>query len=104
MEEKRIVDILQRVADQNGVPLAAVLEEIDRVIDNGMESPNPQIRVQWERIPRKGAKPNAAELMTYLVDRAIRESHLPFDFVFYSSIFVIIGLPSLSSRGVRPPE
>ena len=76
MEEKRIVDILQRVADQNGVPLAAVLEEIDRVIDNGMESPNPQIRVRWKRIPRKGAKPNAAELMTYLVDRAIRESHL----------------------------
>ena len=76
MEEKRIVDILQRVADQNGVPLAAVLEEIDRVIDNGMESPNPQIRVQWKRIPRKGAKPNAAELMPYLVDRAIRESHL----------------------------
>ena len=68
MEQQRVRAVLQRVADQNGVPLDTVLEEIERVIDNGMESPNPQIRVRWRRIPRRGAKPNVAELVTYLVD------------------------------------
>ena len=73
MDEKGIMDVLQRVADQSGVQLSTVLEEIDRVIDSGVESTNPQIRVQWKRIPRRGAKPTAVELMAYLVDRAMGE-------------------------------
>lgn len=71
MDEKRIMGILQRGADQNSVPLSTVLEEIKRVIDNGVDSPNPQIRAQWNRIPRRGAKPTVLELMDYLADRAM---------------------------------
>ena len=71
MDEKRIMGVLQRVADQNGVPLSTVLEEIEQVIDNGVDSTNPQIRVQWKRIPRRGAKPTVLELMDYLADRAM---------------------------------
>ena len=76
MDEKRIMDILQKVADQNGVPLSTVLEEIDRVIDSGVDSPNPQIRVQWKRISRRSTKPTAVELMVYLADRAMGELFL----------------------------
>lgn len=70
MDEKRIMDILQKVADQNGVPLTTVLEEIERVIDGGMESPDPQIRMRWQQIPCRGRKPSVSELMVYLVNRA----------------------------------
>ena len=76
MSEEQIMQVLQKVADQNGVPLTTVLKEIDRVIDGGMDSPNPQIRVQWKRIPRKGAKPTAVELMAYLVDRTMDQTFL----------------------------
>ena len=76
MDEKGIMDVLQRVADQNGVPLSVVLEEIERVIDSGVDSPNPQVRVRWKRIPRRSAKPTVVELMAYLVDRAMGESFL----------------------------
>ena len=71
MDEKRIMDVLQQVAEQYGVPLFTVLEEIERVIDSGVDSPNPQIRVQWKRIPRRGAKPSVTELMAYLVGKAM---------------------------------
>ena len=39
MSEEQIMQVLQKVADQNGVPLTTVLKEIDRVIDGGMDSP-----------------------------------------------------------------
>ena len=74
MDEDQIMQALQRVADQNGVSLTTVLKEIDRVIDGGMDSPNPQIRVRWKRIPRKGVKPTAVELMAYLVDRVMDQA------------------------------
>ena len=76
MDENKILDVLQKVADQNSVPLSVVLEEIDRVIDGGVASPNPQIRVRWKRIPCKGAKPTAVELMAYLMDRMMDQAFL----------------------------
>lgn len=71
MDEKRVMDVLQRVAEQNGVPLVSVIEEIERVIDSGVNSSNPQIRVEWKQIPRRGAKPSVTELMTYLVEKTM---------------------------------
>ena len=76
MDENKILDVLQKVADQNSVPLSVVLEEIDRVIDGGVASPNPQIRVRWKRIPCKGAKPTAVELMAYLMDRMMDQAFI----------------------------
>ena len=76
MGEDQIMQVLQRVADRNGVSLTTVLKEIDRVIDGGMDSPNPQIRVRWKRIPCKGAKPTAVKLMAYLMDRMMDQAFL----------------------------
>ena len=56
MSEGQIMQVLQRVADRNGVPLTTVLKEIDRVIDGGMDSPNPQIRVRWKKDSLQGCK------------------------------------------------
>ena len=69
MEQKQIAGVLQRVADENGVSLDTVLEEIEKVIDHGMRSQDPIVRRRWDLIPRQGERPSVSELMTYLVEQ-----------------------------------
>ena len=68
MEEKCVTEILKRVAKENGVPLAVVLSEIERIIDTGMQSADWRVRRRWDSIPCRGLRPTVTELISYLVD------------------------------------
>ena len=69
MDEKRIMGVLQRVADENGVSLDTVLEEIEQIIDVGKQSRDPLIRSRWEAMTRRGRQPTVTELMRYLIEQ-----------------------------------
>lgn len=66
MEQERINAVLRRVAEEDGVTVDEVMEEIRKIIDFGVHSQDPQVRKQWDAIPRQGDKPTVAELMSYL--------------------------------------
>ena len=53
MNKKRIMGALQRVADEHGVTLETVMEEIEKVIYAGMGSEDLMVRRRWESIPQK---------------------------------------------------
>ena len=69
MKLERIITALQQVADENGMSLEMVIEEIDRVIEIGNQSTDPRVQERWANIPRQGELPTAVELMDYLIGR-----------------------------------
>lgn len=68
MEQEQAMAVLNKVAVQNGVSLDVVLEEIEAIIEGGINSHDMQIRRRWEAIPREGDAPTVEELMIYLVN------------------------------------
>lgn len=79
MEKKQALWALRQVAQNNGVSLAQVIQEIDKLIEEAMHSDDPAVRAQWEQIPREGAVPTAVEVMVYLSERLADDmrSHPP---------------------------
>ena len=73
MDEEQAMEILQRVAMMNGVPLDIVVEEIDLAIQEGIQSPDPQIQARWKQIPRRGEIPTATELLRWLAEQTAAE-------------------------------
>ena len=71
MDQKRIMGALQTVADENGVTLDTVMEEIEKVIDMGMESKAPLVRRRWDAIPCQGDRPTVVELVDHLVGQVL---------------------------------
>ncbi len=57
---------LERVAEQEGITIEQVIEEINEVIQIGMANPDPIIKARWALIPRVGKAPTAVELVAYL--------------------------------------
>lgn len=67
MNTERIIAALQQVADENAISLETVMEEIDCVIEIGIQSSDPCVQRRWAKIPRSGERPTAVELMQYLI-------------------------------------
>lgn len=42
-------------------------EEIQKVIDVGMEDPDEEVQKNWKKVPYEGEKPSPEELIQYLV-------------------------------------
>ena len=73
MKRERIIAALQQVADENDMSLEAVLEEINHVIEIGIQSDDPSVQERWGRIPRTGQVPTAVELMEYLIAQLMEQ-------------------------------
>lgn len=54
-----------RVAAENGVTVKEVREEIQKAIEEGMKSSDPQAIEFWKNYPKKGEKPTPEELRIY---------------------------------------
>ncbi len=59
-------------AKQNGVTLKEVREEIQKAINEGMKSSDPQVTEMWNRIPKKGEVPTPEEFIDF-ISKKVRE-------------------------------
>lgn len=66
MNIKKAYRSLQRVAQQQGITIEQVIEDINEVIQIGMANPDPVVKARWDLIPRVGNAPTAVELVAYL--------------------------------------
>lgn len=63
-----------RVAAENGVTVKEVREEIQKAIEEGMKSSDPQAIEFWKNCPKKGEKPTPEELIEYISKIAKRDN------------------------------
>ncbi len=57
---------IAETAKQNGVSVNEVLEEIQKAINEGMKSSDPQVKEMWKNIPRKGEIPTPEEIIEFI--------------------------------------
>lgn len=72
---------ISRIATENGVTVKEVREEIQKAIEEGMKSSDPQAIELWKNCPKKGEKPIPEELIEYISKIAKRDSQ-PFSSKF----------------------
>ena len=65
---------ISKVAAENGVTVKEVREEIQKAIDEGMKSTDPQAVELWKNCPKKGDKPTPEELIEYISKIAKHDS------------------------------
>lgn len=64
-EKKRIQDIMEEVAWENGVSVEKVRCDIESFIAVSMQSPDPEVRARWREIPKKGEVPTPEEVILF---------------------------------------
>lgn len=58
---------ITKIAAESGVTEKEVREEIQKAINEGMKSKDPQAIELWKNCPKKGAAPTPEELIDYIV-------------------------------------
>lgn len=66
--------MINRIAAENGVTVKEVLKEIQKAIDEGMKSTDPQAVRLWNNCPKKGDKPTPEEVIEYISKIAKEEA------------------------------
>lgn len=59
-------EAISKVAAENGMTVKEVREEMQKAIDEGMNSTDPQAMELWKNCPKKGDKPTPEELIDYI--------------------------------------
>jgi len=57
---------IAETAKQNGVSVNEIREEIQKAINEGMKSSDPQVKEMWKNIPRKGEIPTPEEFIEFI--------------------------------------
>ncbi len=60
---------LEEIARREGTSVEHVRKHIQVAIISGMTSPDPNVRAEWEKIPRAGEYPTPEELIAYGIMR-----------------------------------
>ena len=68
MDLLRAENVLVRVAQENGVDVETVIWEIERAVQEAMDTDDVTVHARWDSIPRAGAYPTAVEVVAYLGD------------------------------------
>lgn len=68
-------NVLEIVAEKEGVSVEEVRREIQLAIDDAMKNPDPKIQEQWRRIPKKGKKPTPEEVIEFIGKTAIANTY-----------------------------
>ena len=64
---------ISKLAMENGMSARELIEEMQKAIDEGMNSTEPTVIKLWEKIPRKGEKPTPEEFIDYMREYLSRE-------------------------------
>lgn len=62
-------DIFKKIAMENNTTPEEVRTEIQKAIDAGFDSPDPQIQEEWKKMNIKGERPTPEEVIAYVVGR-----------------------------------
>ncbi|MDE6132904.1 MAG: hypothetical protein K2G04_05975 [Oscillospiraceae bacterium] len=57
---------INKVAEQEGLPVEEIRKEMQIAIDEGLKSTEPQAVEFWKGIPHKGEKPTPEEFIDYI--------------------------------------
>ncbi len=63
---QRFQYVLERIAAENRTSVDEVYRQMQIAIDAGFDSPDPQVRKNWECIPYKGERPTPEEFVVAL--------------------------------------
>ena len=61
--ERAAQEAFLQIAEKRGISVAEVRLEIEKAIDEGMQSVDQNAKRLWEAIPRKGEKPTPEEFV-----------------------------------------
>lgn len=66
-------NIFKRMAEERGITEEELKEQIQQRIIDGLNSPDPVRRKQWEAIPHEGDRPTPEEYVRYVVEKLTDE-------------------------------
>ncbi|MDE6763293.1 MAG: hypothetical protein K2J73_06410 [Oscillospiraceae bacterium] len=64
---------ISKLALENGVTVKEVRAEIQKAIDEGMKSTDPQAMEMWKKVPRKGERPTPEEFIDYAAKKVRKQ-------------------------------
>ena len=71
MSGENIRDILEKIAQKNGVSAEEVCRDIEFAIQAARENPSPQTQAYWNAIPRKGEVHTVEDVIACLATAVI---------------------------------
>ncbi|MCM1024468.1 MAG: hypothetical protein NC395_10480 [Prevotella sp.] len=57
---------ISKIALENGMSARELIEIMQSAIDEGLSSGDPAVIKLWEKVPRKGEKPDPEEFIDYI--------------------------------------
>lgn len=66
--------IIQKIAEENGVPPVEVRQDMLAAIRDGFNNPDPQVHAVWSSIPCEGEMPTIEELLSWAAKRSAASS------------------------------
>lgn len=64
---------ISKLALENGISAKELIEEMQKAIDEGMSSTEPNVIKLWEKVPRKGEKPTPEEFIDYAAKKVRKQ-------------------------------
>ncbi|MDR1117394.1 MAG: sporulation initiation factor Spo0A [Oscillospiraceae bacterium] len=66
MRNRKAIKAFEQIAARDGVSVEEVREKIQKVINIGFAPSDPAVMEQWRKIPFRGVKPTAEEVVMHL--------------------------------------
>lgn len=72
MPDRKWNRILAEIAKRNHTTVEEVRREMNLAMKEGQHCPDPAVRAQWERIPKKNGELTTEDLLDYLLEQILR--------------------------------
>lgn len=66
MEESKVIRAFEKIAKSEGISVNEVKQEIQKAIDDAIQSDDPAIQAYWKKMKYKGEKPTPEEVVLYI--------------------------------------
>lgn len=66
MEKSKVIRAFEKIARKEGISVDEVRQEIQKAIDDAMQSDDPAVQAYWRKIKFKGKKPTPEEVVLYI--------------------------------------
>lgn len=66
MEEAKVIRAFEKIAKSEGISVNEVKQEIQKAIDDAIQSDDPAVQAYWKKMKYKGEKPTPEEVVLYI--------------------------------------
>ena len=66
MDKSKVIRAFEKIARKEGISVDEVRCEIQKAIDDAMQSDDPAVQAYWKKIKYKGEKPTPEEVVLYI--------------------------------------